>query len=255
MTHIQKKIFYDFLKVAAQCYTGYTPKVFEGEPQFFDDKVVEVAPQTSPKSSSLTKKDSPFALITKETLGACETTQDVYALSKNCYMCALFKNRTEYLAADPKRLIEVHPVDVAVITDTPLVAGGAEEALLEKMLEAIGLSLKANATTLSAVLCPSNLGKVARAEEVKACKTLVKRLIELQNPKQILCLGEVALMHFAGIYSGEGIAKLRHRSYLYNMRQNVYVTYSLDALFRNESLKTETWKDLKALRKRLDKEG
>lgn len=245
MTKTQKKLFFDFLKVAARCYSGHTPQSFENEPDFFDDKVTT---PVAPANLAPTK----LTVIEKAMLDGCKTSKDVYALRDSCCMCALFKNRPNN--SNLGDIIEVHPVDLAVVTDAPLAEGGLEIALLEKMLESIGLSLKANATLLSTVLCPSSMGAVAHSEEAKACKSLVKRLIELQNPKQVLCLGSVALMHFAGIYSKEGVGKLRQRRYLYNMRQNVCVTHSLDALLQNTSLKRETWQDLQALRKRLDKE-
>jgi DNA polymerase len=90
--------------------------------------------------------------------------------------------------------------------------------------------------------------------EIAACQPFLERQIELLKPKIIVFLGGIAARGLLGVK--EGVTKLRGRRFVYTTadgtRIPAMVTFHPAFLLRQPAQKRLAWRDLLALRQRLE---
>ncbi|MDP2792298.1 MAG: uracil-DNA glycosylase [Rectinemataceae bacterium] len=122
---------------------------------------------------------------------------------------------------------------------------GPAGRLLDKMLQAIGLSRTTNCHIANVVKCRPPMNRDPAPDEQAACQGYLDRQIAVLRPRVILCAGKVASQALTG--AKDGIGRLRGREFDY-CGIPLVATYHPSALLRDESLKRPAWEDLKRLR-------
>jgi uracil-DNA glycosylase len=154
--------------------------------------------------------------------------------------------------------------DVMLIGEAP----GAEEdrlgrpfvgqsgKLLDKMLATIRLGRAAVYITNVIYWRPPGNRSPTQAE-IAACQPFLERQIELLKPRIIVFLGGIAARGLLGVK--EGVTKLRGRRFVYTTadgtRIPAMVTFHPAFLLRQPAQKRLAWRDLLALRQRLEEAG
>jgi uracil-DNA glycosylase family 4 len=167
---------------------------------------------------------------------------------KDCQKCELAKNRTSLVFGggnpDSKiMLIGEAPGFYEDREGKPFV--GKAGQLLDKILNAIQLSRDKIFIT-NVVKCRPPENRDPLPAECEACNFILKRQLEIMEPKFILILGRVAA---SVLLKTEGsIANLRGKVYQVFGAQAV-VTYHPAALLRNADLKRSTWEDVQMFQK------
>jgi DNA polymerase len=130
---------------------------------------------------------------------------------------------------------------------------GQSGQLLDKMLATIGLERRAVYITNVIYWRPPGNRSPTQAE-IAACQPFLERQIELLRPKIIVFLGGIAARGLLGVK--EGVTKLRGRRFVYTTaggtRMPAMVTFHPAFLLRQPGQKRFAWRDLLALRQRLD---
>jgi uracil-DNA glycosylase len=130
---------------------------------------------------------------------------------------------------------------------------GQSGKLLDKMLATIGLERRAVYITNVIYWRPPGNRSPTQAE-IAACQPFLERQIELLKPKIIVFLGGIAARGLLGVK--EGVTKLRGRRFVYatadGTRIPAMVTFHPAFLLRQPGQKRFAWRDLLALRQRLD---
>ena len=153
--------------------------------------------------------------------------------------------------------------DVMLIGEAP----GAEEdrqgkpfvgqsgQLLDKMLATIGLERRSVYITNVIYWRPPGNRSPTQAE-IAACQPFLERQIELLKPKIIVFLGGIAARGLLGVK--EGVTKLRGRRFVYTTADGAHipamVTFHPAFLLRQPGQKRMAWRDLLALRQRLEED-
>jgi uracil-DNA glycosylase family 4 len=167
---------------------------------------------------------------------------------KDCQKCELAKNRTKLVfgSGNPDSkilLIGEAPGYHEDLEGKPFVGNAGQ--LLDKILSAIQLSRDRIFIT-NVVKCRPPQNRDPLPEECKACNFILKRQVEIIEPKYILILGRIAA---SVLFQTEGsIASLRGKVYQVFGAQAI-VTYHPAALLRNASLKRSTWEDVQMFQK------
>lgn len=167
---------------------------------------------------------------------------------KDCQKCELAKNRTRLVfgSGDPDSKIMLIGEAPGFYEDRegkPFV--GKAGQLLDKILNAIQLSRDKIFIT-NVVKCRPPENRDPLPAECEACNFILKRQLEIMEPKFILILGRVAA---SVLLKTEGsIANLRGKVYQVFGAQAV-VTYHPAALLRNADLKRSTWEDVQLFQK------
>ncbi len=126
---------------------------------------------------------------------------------------------------------------------------GRAGQLLDRMLDAIGLSRDTNCYIANVVKCRPPQNREPAPEEAAACRHFLDAQIEMVSPVAILALGRTAAQNL--LSTSEGINRLRGSWHEHNGIP-VLPTYHPSALLRDETLKRPAWEDLKEFRSRLD---
>jgi uracil-DNA glycosylase len=130
---------------------------------------------------------------------------------------------------------------------------GQSGKLLDKMLGTIGLERRAVYITNVIYWRPPGNRSPTQAE-IAACQPFLERQVELLKPKVIVFLGGIAARGLLGVK--EGVTKLRGRRLVYTAaggtRIPAMVTFHPAFLLRQPGQKRFAWRDLLALRQRLD---
>ena len=133
---------------------------------------------------------------------------------------------------------------------TDAVLGGDAGLLLDRMLAAIGLG-RGSAYLSNLVYWPTPGGRAPAAAEIAACAPFLRRQIELARPKAILALGGAAAAALTG--TSGGINRLRGKwQTLAGTEIPVLPIFHPTQLLAQPSLKALAWRDLQALKARLD---
>jgi len=140
---------------------------------------------------------------------------------------------------------------------------GKAGQLLDKILEAIGLSRKtvyiANIVKCHPMKDPSDPEKRGNdrppaPEEMQACCGFLDEQLRLIRPSFIVTLGASAAKKMLG--TEEGITRIRGRWGEYRVPDGPVIpllpTFHPAALLRNPALKRDVWTDMKELRKALE---
>lgn len=132
---------------------------------------------------------------------------------------------------------------------------GASGQLLDRMLASIGLSRASNVYITNVVNWRPPGNRKPTPAEVEVCLPFIERHIELVGPEiLILCGGAAASALLA---THEPISRIRGRWFEYTAPGltrpiNVIATYHPAFLLRTPGQKREAWRDLRAIRQRLD---
>ena len=124
---------------------------------------------------------------------------------------------------------------------------GESGQLLDKMLEAIGISRTKNAYITNTIFWRPPANRKPTNEEINICKPFVEKHIALINPKLIILVGSTAATSLLGKY--DGITNLRQNNYSYT---NQYLAAPIHRtslfhpayLLRQPMQKKTTWYDL-----------
>ena len=130
---------------------------------------------------------------------------------------------------------------------------GPAGKLLDKMLEAIGLSREKNCFIGNTVKCRPPGNRDPEPMEKAACRSFLNRQIEILKPRVILAVGRVPTQTL--LETTEGITSLRGRwtSVLIGQGEKILVmpTFHPSYLLRDARQKPLAWEDLKKLSRRL----
>ena len=192
---------------------------------------------------------------------ACNTLDDIIAALSQFDACPLKKTATNLCFADGNpnarvMLIGEAPGRDEDIEGKPFV--GTSGQLLDKMLAAIGLSRSAGEPDNSVFITntifwrpPGN--RTPTAAETSMCLPFLLRVIEIQQPQFIVCLGPAPAHRLTGL--SNGILKLRGK-WLEHASSGRAIpllpTLHPAYLLRQPAQKRLAWRDFLALRNALD---
>ena len=129
---------------------------------------------------------------------------------------------------------------------------GQSGKLLDKMLATIGLQ-RGSVYITNVIYWRPPGNRSPTPQEIAACQPFLERQIELLKPKIIVFLGGIAARGLLGVK--EGVTKLRGRRFFYTTadgtRIPAMVTFHPAFLLRQPAQKRLAWRDLLALRQRL----
>ena len=166
---------------------------------------------------------------------------------KNCQKCILHKQRINFVYGDGNpsaklMLIGEGPGSEENKQGKPFV--GRAGQLLTRMLLAINLD-RSEVYITNVVKCQPPGNRNPAPDEVSCCLPYLKEQIEIIAPKMIVLLGKVAAL--ALFDAKESMSVLRQKNFSLAGIET-YITYHPAALLYNESLKKESWQDLKKFR-------
>lgn len=118
---------------------------------------------------------------------------------------------------------------------------GPAGVLLDNMLRALGLDRRTNVFLTPIMKCRPPGSRNPTAQELAQCEPVLRRQVQLLQPKVIVVMGRFAVPALLG--TAEPIGKLRGRAHQYQ-RVPVVATYHPTYLLRNLSDKAKAWADL-----------
>lgn len=113
--------------------------------------------------------------------------------------------------------------------------------LLDNMLKALGLDRRNRVFLTNVIKCRRPGSRNPTADELAQCERVLRRQVQLLQPKIILAMGRFAMQTLLG--TGEPIGKLRGRAHQY-LGVPLVVTYHPALLLRNPADKAKAWADL-----------
>ncbi|GAB4340395.1 MAG: uracil-DNA glycosylase [Desulfobulbaceae bacterium] len=135
---------------------------------------------------------------------------------------------------------------------TDILFGGEEDAMLWKMMAAIGLSRDQVSVTNALKCCPADPEGIG-ADGENACAPFLEREVGALEPALICAMGETAARVLTG--KKDPLARLRGRFLPCRFRTDrtimVMPTFHPRFLLRHPEMKRATWNDLQAIEKRL----
>lgn len=261
------EVLYRFFRTASDYLQDW--RSTEPYPEsFYDDEEEVSVPKnvcpSPPAESDVSAGCSSVAQISsvskapQDSRQALTTLTAVYCAVGACRKCRLGETRLNPVAGEgPEELSHLsNSVEVMVIGEGP---GADEDAqgrpfvgkagqLLDKMLEAIGLSRKTNCYITNVVKCRPPHNRDPAPDERECCSCFLDAQIELTHPRILLVMGRIAAQHL--LQTTDGIGKLRGHFFEYKGIP-LMPTYHPSALLRNELLKRPAWEDLKRFRAKL----
>lgn len=170
---------------------------------------------------------------------------------KNCRACGLCETRNNVVFGVGCERAEVlfigeGPGEKEDLQGEPFVGRGGQ--LLDKMLEAVGLSRKHNIYIANMVKCRPPKNRDPLPEEQAACAGWLTRQIEILQPKIVVCLGRIAAFHF--ISSDFKVTKQHGQFFEKNGRLYMGMFHPA-AILRNPNQKPEAFADFVALRDKI----
>ena len=126
-------------------------------------------------------------------------------------------------------------------------------SLFEKMLNAIELNMDETFIIKSIPWRPPG-NRYPSKEEIKICRPFIINLINLLNPKIIVCLGEVPTYQILEL--NESIIKLRGKWQTIKFNEinrefSILPTFSVSHLLNRPDLKKYAWEDMKLLKDKI----
>ena len=170
----------------------------------------------------------------------------------NCKECKLCQNRTNIVFGTGNK-----EADLMFIGEGP----GADEdkqglpfvgkagKLMNEAFKGIGIN-REEVYIANIVKCRPPQNRVPEQDEAEACLNYLRNQVILVKPKIIVLLGSTALKNILG--KEYGITSARGK-WLEKKGIKYMPTWHPAALLRDENKKIEFWKDLKEVRKELDK--
>lgn len=169
-----------------------------------------------------------------------------------CVRCGLARERTNVVFGEgvlKARIIFVGegPGQQEDLQGRPFV--GRAGQLLDKMLEAIGLSRHTNAMICNIVKCRPPGNRTPTTAEGEACLPWLRGQVAIVQPVILVCLGATAVRHI--IDPAAQITKVRGQWF---QRKGYWITstYHPAALLRAPARKAEAWEDLQTIKKKYE---
>ena len=188
-------------------------------------------------------------------LKAVDSLDDLKDYMSKFKGCELYKSATNMVFSDGNKSSEVMLIGEAPghdedIQGKPFV--GRSGKLLNKMLEAIGLSRD---TVYIANIVPWRPPNNRRPteEEINICLPFIRKHIELIAPKVLMLLGSTAT--YALLRNKEGITKIRGKwvdMEFGKLKVPTLPSFHPAFLLRQPAQKKYSWEDLKMLKKKID---
>ena len=196
----------------------------------------------------------------RELAGAARTLEELAEAVSAFDGCALKATATNLVFGDGNPEARIMFVGEAPGADEDRIGRpfvGVSGQLLDRMLACIGLDRSRFYITNTVYWRPPG-NRQPTAEEIAACQPFLERHIELVSPAILVAVGGAAAK--ALLARNEGIMKLRGRWFEYGsvgMQRPVPITaiHHPAYLLRQPAQKREAWRDLLALRERLDALG
>jgi uracil-DNA glycosylase family 4 len=212
-----------------------------GKPEQPPQNKSAIEPSVAPQPASASNKRA--ALI------------DLYNSVKNCTHCTLGSLRRKQVFGAGNILAHLMIIGEAPGEEDdreglPFV--GEVGTLLTKMLTAINIDRKSDAFITNVLKCRPPGDRDPGSSEILACKTILRRQIDIMAPRAILLLGRIAAQQL--LNTTESLTKLRGRELAYNSIP-VVATYHPGALLRYPQYKKAAWEDLQLLQTILRKTG
>ena len=170
---------------------------------------------------------------------------ELYNKHKNCAACSLCKTRKKFVFGAGTAFTDVlvigeAPGEQEDIEGKPFV--GAAGQLLTKMLAAIGLE-RDKIFIANILKCRPPGNRKPNPTEIATCFGILRKQIEIINPKAILLLGGTAANAVLQTSSEKSVGSLRGIVHYYEDIPLI-VSYHPSALLRDVSWKKPAWDDL-----------
>ncbi|MDR2615928.1 MAG: uracil-DNA glycosylase [Oscillospiraceae bacterium] len=183
-----------------------------------------------------------------------ESWDELERACRDCTKCALYETRTKLVFGVGNREAELlfvgeGPGEHEDLSGEPFVGRGGK--LLDDMLEIIGLSRARNVYIANIVKCrPPNNRDPLNAER-DACMDWLRAQYKLIRPKIVVCLGRIA----AGELIGDADFKISRDHGRWYEKDGVkfIAIYHPAALLRDPNRRPETFTDLKAIQREIQK--
>ncbi len=173
----------------------------------------------------------------------------------DCRLCTLATNRCGQVkgtgSESPKLLVvgdwcrQEEPFSGAILF------GREEDAMLKRMVEAIGLTWEEVYVSNVIKCCPLN--PLADKDCARQCFAYLGREIALLQPSLVLAMGEIATAQLLG--TTVPLVRLRGRFHPYlaakSLRTRVMPTFHPRFLMKNPEMKQMVWQDLQLLQRQL----
>jgi DNA polymerase len=210
----------------------------------------------SPAATPLrTGSDAAAAVASQDARGSRSLAQLAQEVS-TCTRCALHATRTQTVFARGNREASLCFVGEAPGADEdaqglPFV--GRAGQLLDRMIQAMGLSPEKDVYICNIVKCRPPENRRPEPEEVDACLPYLHQQLESVRPKVIVAMGNTAVSTLLG--TKIGVSKLRGQWKLYRGATLVMPTYHPSYLLRPSpqqvEAKRQAWDDLQAVLREL----
>ncbi len=214
------------------------------------------ARQAQPNAAMLSAQQAETAAT--RAAQACTTIAELEAAIKAFDGCALKATATNTVIARGNPQAKLMIVGEAPGRDEdaqglPFV--GESGQLLDKMLKAIGRD-ESNVYISNLLFWRPPGNRDPSAEEIVACRPFIERLIELVNPKVLVCTGKFSTGTLLG--TTQGITRVRGRWHDYTRNGIAVPAMPMlhpAYLLRQPGVKREAWRDMLELAAKLDELG
>ena len=198
-------------------------------------------------------EDEWFITLPKVQTPMFVTLEQMYEQIKECQLCPLGATRTNFVfgVGDPKSqvvFIGEAPGREEDLQGEPFV--GRAGQLLNRILESINLDRK-SVYICNIIKCRPPANRDPSSQETATCIPYLEQQLQIIRPKIIVALGRISAQYL--LNSTAPMNQLRGKMYRRGSSM-LMVTYHPAALLRNPNWKTDTWEDMKMLRRILDGE-
>ena len=214
--------------------------------RFLEAQVAAPAPGRPSAPGTAAQQGGDLVAGGRDPAPAGQTLADIQAEFGDCRRCPLHETRTGVVfgVGNPKAAL-------FIVGESPPAAADEEaaEALLAKMLQAIGLSL-ADVYRSTVVKCQSAAQAPSLPEQIKTCLPFLLRQIDAVAPTVICAMGEMAAQSL--LRDNSPLLRLRGRVHDYHGRLLI-PTYPPTFLLKNPEMKKAAWIDLQLIQAKLNR--
>ncbi len=217
--------------------------------QFIENSMPQKPKQNAPKPKN-TKKDNFELSNIRELVSKATSLDELKNIIENFDGCELKNFATNTVFADGTRgapILLLGEAPGAKEDEEGIPFCGESGILLDKMLEAIGLSRKKNVYITNTIFWRPPANRRPTSAEIALCKPFVEKHIALAKPKLIILVGSTAITSLLG--KEFKISEVRQEIHQY---QNEYLDKAIPTtaifhpayLLRQPMQKKTTWYDL-----------
>ena len=184
-----------------------------------------------------------------------QTWEELEHACLNCSKCGLCEGRTHVVFGAGNQRAKVlfvgeGPGEQEDLQGKPFV--GRSGQLLDKMLDAVGLSRQESIFITNMVKCRPPGNRDPQPDEVSTCLKYLHEQIRLIDPQYIVCLGRVAAQ---SLMDPNFKVTKQHGQFMEKDGVMMMGTFHPAALLRNPSQKADALDDFCKLRDRLQNQG